>query len=118
MPPLLINPKPSWHKYSWMAEFIGAIRGYEKNTVDTVRLAIEARRYLFEIADREGINFDLERRGILHFYRDKPSFEKAAKVNVLLNRGGLERRAVTVEEIRQIEPTLKGSYYGGFFTPI
>ena len=24
---------------------------------------------------------------------------------------------MTPEEIRQIEPTLKGSYYGGFFTP-
>jgi D-amino-acid dehydrogenase len=34
-----------------------------------------------------------------------------------MNEGGLERRSVTPEEIRQIEPTLKGSYYGGFFTP-
>jgi D-amino-acid dehydrogenase len=115
--PLLINPKPSWHKYSWMAEFVGAIRRYEQNTVDTVRLAIEARKHLFAMADREGIKFDLERRGILHFYRDKPSFDKAVKVNLLLNKGGLERRSVTVDEIRQIEPTLKGSYYGGFFTP-
>jgi D-amino-acid dehydrogenase len=108
--PLLINPKPSWHKYRWMAEFVRNISHYEQNTIDTVRLAIEARRHLFAMADREGINFDLERRGILHFYRDKPSFDKAAKVNALLRQGGLERRAVTPEEIRQIEPTLKGSF--------
>jgi len=115
--PLLINPMPSWHKYSWMAEFVRNIAGYEQNTIETVRLAIEARRHLFAMADREGINFDLERRGILHFYRDKAGFEKAAKVNTLLSKGGLERRPVTVEEMRQIEPTLQGSYYGGFFTP-
>jgi len=23
--PLLVNPKPSWHKYSWMAEFMANI---------------------------------------------------------------------------------------------
>ena len=115
--PLLINPNPTWHKYSWMAEFVLAIARYEQNTVETVRLAIEARRHMFAMAEREGINFDLERRGILHFYRDKPSFDKAAKVNEMYTKAGLDRRAVTVAEIRQIEPTLKGTYYGGFFTP-
>jgi D-amino-acid dehydrogenase len=115
--PLLINPKPGWHKYSWMAEFIRHIPNYRQNTIETVRLAIESRRHMFEIAERENIDFDLRRCGILHFYRDKASFDKAAKVNELLTEGGLERRAVTPEEIREIEPTLKGSYHGGFFTP-
>ena len=72
---------------------------------------------MFAMAERENIDFDLKRCGILHFYRDKASFDKAAKANALLIEGGLERRPVTPEEIRQIEPTLKGSYYGGFFTP-
>src|SRR5205823_12146196 len=91
---------------------------YRKNTIETVRLAIESRRYMFAMAERENIDFDLERRGILHFYRDKASYDKASKVNKLLHEGGLvDRRAVTPDEIRQIEPTLKGSYYGGFFTP-
>jgi D-amino-acid dehydrogenase len=115
--PLLVNPMPSWHKYSWMAEFVGNIGNYKNNTIETVRLAIEARKHLFAMAEREKIDFDLEKRGILHFYRDKAGFDKAAKVNALLIEGGLDRRPVTVEEIRQIEPTLKGSYYGGFFTP-
>ncbi len=115
--PLLMNPLPGWHKYSWMAEFIANIANYEKNTIDTVKLAIVARKYLAAMAERENIQFDLQNRGILHFYRDQAGFEKAMKVNDLLNRGGLDRRSVTVEEIRQIEPTLKGTYYGGFFTP-
>jgi D-amino-acid dehydrogenase len=115
--PLLVNPMPSWHKYSWMAEFVLGISKYKENTLETVRLSIEARKHMFAMAERENIQFDLEQRGILHFYRDKAGFEKAAKVNALLLEGGLDRRPVTVEEIRQIEPTLKGSYYGGFFTP-
>ena len=115
--PLLMNPKPSWHKYSWMGEFIRHIPNYRQNTIETVRLAIEARRHMFAMAERENIDFDLQHCGILHFYRDKASFDKASVANKLLIEGGLERHAVTPEEIRQIEPTLKGSYYGGFFTP-
>src|SRR4051812_8456448 len=115
--PLLMNPKPSWHKYSWMAEFIRDIPNYRQNTIETVRLAIEARRHMFAMAERENIDFDLQHCGILHFYRDKASFDKASVANKLLIEGGLERHSVTPEEIRQIEPTLKGSYYGGFFTP-
>jgi D-amino-acid dehydrogenase len=115
--PLLLNPKPSWHKYTWLAEFAGRIGGYRATTIETTRLAIAARRHLFEIAERENIDFDLQRRGILHVYRDAASFHHAGRVNALLTEGGLDRRAVTPEEIRAIEPTLHGTYHGGFFTP-
>ena len=115
--PLLMNPSPSWHKYSWMAEFVANIRNYRENTIETVRLAMAAREHLFAMAETEGIDFNLEKRGILHFYRDEAGFRKASKVNALLREGGLDRRAVTPDEIRAIEPTLKGAYHGGFFTP-
>lgn len=115
--PLLMNPKPSWHKYSWMAEFVMNIPHYEKNTIATTKLAIEARRRMFEIAAEENIDFDLEKRGILHIYRSKYGYDHAVKVNRLLEAGGLDRRAVTNAEIRSIEPALNGTFYGGFFTP-
>lgn len=115
--PLLMNPMPSWHKYSWMAEFVGNIPSYEKNTIATTRLAIEARKHLFQIAEEEKIDFDLERRGILHIYRSAKGYDHAARVNKLLTAGGLERNPVSASEIRDIEPALGGSLYGGFFTP-
>lgn len=114
--PLLLNPRPSWHKYSWIAQFLRQIPNYRRNTIDTVRLAIAARAHLYSIAQREGIAFDHEQRGILHFYATRREFDAATKVNTLLRAGGLERRAVTPEEIRAIEPTLQGQFYGGFFT--
>jgi hypothetical protein len=48
--PLLMNPWPCWHKYSWMAEFVSQIPKYKANTVETVRLAISARQLLLEHA--------------------------------------------------------------------
>ncbi|MFM0115420.1 D-amino acid dehydrogenase [Paraburkholderia nemoris] len=115
--PLLLNPMPTWHKYSWMGEFLRQIPHYRTNTVETVRLAIAAREHLFSIAEREGIDFDLERRGILHIYKTRKEFDAASKVNELLREGGLERNPVTSSELHAIEPTLHGDFFGGFFTP-
>ncbi|MGF6175429.1 D-amino acid dehydrogenase [Ensifer sp. 4252] len=115
--PLLLNPKPSWAKYSWIAKFIAAVPNYKANTIDTAKLAIEARRHMRDIAEKEGIEFDLEKRGILHFYRDEKSFRHAQEVNGLLTAAGLDRRSVTPSEISDIEPALTGDFYGGFFTP-
>lgn len=115
--PLLVSPKPSWHKLTWLAEFVAAIPRYEINTIATVRMAIEARAHLTRIAIEEGIAFDRESRGILHVYRTRREHEAAAAVTKLLAKGGLERRAVTPDEIRAIEPALKADFYGGFYTP-
>lgn len=114
--PLLVNPRPSWHKLSWMTQFIASIPQYEENTVTTTRLAIEARAHLKRMAAEENIDFDCEDRGILHVYQSKAEFAAAAKVTALLAKGGLERRAVGPEEICAIEPALCGDFHGGFFT--
>jgi D-amino-acid dehydrogenase len=115
--PLFLNLRPSWHKYSWLAEFVAQTCNYRRNTVSTVRLALKARHALLSMAERENISFDLERRGILHIYRDRASFDHAARVNALLRQGGLDRHSVNAEEIKAIEPRIHGDYYGGFYTP-
>ncbi|ANN61909.1 D-amino acid dehydrogenase (plasmid) [Mesorhizobium loti NZP2037] len=115
--PLLMNPKPTWHKYAWLAEFVSNIMNYRENTVETTRLAIAARKHLFAIAERENIDFDHVCRGILHIYWDSPSFQHAQKVNSMLVEGGLDRRPVTSQEVKSIEPALHGDIYGGFYTP-
>ena len=115
--PLLLNPSFDLHKYAWLVEFLGNIKHYESNTQDTVKMALLARQRLFNIAEQEGIDFDLEKRGILHFYHSEYDYKIATDVNNLLCKGGLERHAVTSEEIKKIEPSLTGEYYGGFYCP-
>jgi D-amino-acid dehydrogenase len=115
--PLSLNLKPSWHKYSWLAEFVANIPNYRTNTIATTRLAIGARQHLLAMAKKAGVDFDVEQRGILHIYHDAKDFNRAVEANKLLEEGGLTRTPVSAEEIRSIEPTLKGEYFGGFFTP-
>ena len=120
--PLLMNPLAdiSWHKYSWMAEFMTQIPNYRSNTIDTVKLAIAARALLIEHADHYGFDFNREDRGILHFYEDPKEYEHAKKVTEMYAEGGLERHDVSPEEIVKIEPALakgKDNYVGGMFTP-
>ena len=115
--PLLVNAAPTLHKMRWMMAFLSNIPNYKANTVETVRLAIAARAILFDMADREGIDFDLEKRGILHFYSRQKDLAHARKVNALLKEGGLERREVGIDEVREIEPALTGDVIGGFLTP-
>lgn len=114
--PLLLNPSFSLHKYGWLMEFMGHIKHYEANTRETVRMALLARKRLFEIAEIEKIEFNLEKRGILHFYHTEQDYKIAIKVNDLLCSGGLERHAISNAEIKQIEPTLTRNYYAGFYS--
>ncbi len=115
--PLLFNPAPSWHKFSWLGEFLLAVRRHTSNSIATAALACKSRSILIDIAERERIAFDLKMLGILHICHDKTSFDAGLKTNALLARGGLERRPVTTAEISEIEPALRRSYYGGFYTP-
>lgn len=115
--PLLLNPSFDLHKYAWLLEFLGNIKHYQANTLETVRLALLARQRLFEIAEQENIQFDLEKRGILHFYHNAEDYAVAKQVNQLLCDGGLERYAVTPDEMKNIEPSLTGTYYGGYYCP-
>ncbi|PTT75329.1 D-amino acid dehydrogenase, partial [Pelomonas sp. HMWF004] len=54
---------------------------------------------------------------ILHVYHDRAAFEEAGRVNALLTAGGLERHAVTPDEVRHLEPALQGGCHGGYYTP-
>lgn len=113
--PLLFNPQPSWDKYSWMFEFLTHIKDAEANTARTCEMAIKAHELYLQIAQEENIDFDVVRKGIMHFYRDERSIEHAVKVNQLYNSVGLQREYKTAEQLKQIEPTLNtDGIVGGF----
>ena len=114
--PLSVNPKPSWHKMSWMAEFLWNIRNYEANTVETTRLALTAREGLREMAATAGVDFDFSPASIVHFYQTQKDLADGRRVNRLLAQGGLHREELSPEEVRARVPQLNGPLTGGFVT--
>ncbi|KJZ21097.1 D-amino acid dehydrogenase [Loktanella sp. S4079] len=114
--PLCVNPRPTWHKASWMAEFLANIPRYKVNTIETTRLAVTARAGLAEMAETAGIDFDFTPAGILHFYQTQKDLDHARRVNDLLAQGGLQRNELTPEEVFAKEPNLRGDILGGFWT--
>ena len=114
--PLLVNPTPSFHKYSWMLEFMSHIPSYKANTIKTAEMAIASRDFMTEIASKAGIEFNRVNQGILHFYDDEAEFAHAHNVTKLLAKGGLDRRRLSPEEVYEIEPHIKSKVIGGYYT--
>jgi len=114
--PLLVNLRPSWHKASWMAEFLRHIPNYRDNTIATTRMAIAAREGLQAMAAQAGVDFDWSPAGILHFYSTRADLEHAREVTKLLHQGGLSRRELSPSEVREKCPQLAGEVLGGFWT--
>ena len=114
--PLSVNPRPGWHKVSWMAQFLANIPRYKTNTIKTAQLAVAARGGLAEMAERTGVDFDFSPAGILHFYKTDKDLAHARMVNSLLAQGGLDRRELSVDEVHEKEPNLHGDIIGGFWT--
>jgi D-amino-acid dehydrogenase len=114
--PLSMNLRPSWHKYSWLAEFASNIGKYEKHTIATAKLAINSREIMRKFSEQAGLSFDRVDRGILHFYKSEADFAHAHRVTKLLSKAGLLRRQLTANEVYEIEPALRAPVIGGYYT--
>lgn len=118
--PLLIRPTPEWRKVKWMAKFLWhTLNGeYARNTGETIRLGIESRKLLRQIAQDENLKFDQSDCGILHFYKDQTYFNDAMSVKELYNANGCEWDIVNPNLIEKLEPTLTNrEILGGTWTP-
>ena len=114
--PLLVNPKPSLHKFGWMMSFMRHIPDYEANTIKTAEMAVASRDVMTQMAEEAGIEFNRVNQGILHFYDDEAEFKHAHYVTTLLEKGGVKRRRLSPDEVRDIEPSIKSDVIGGYYT--
>ena len=60
--PLYINMKPSLHKLNWFLNFLFNVKNHEKNTIATVKMAVESNKILRDLLKEEDINFDLKKK--------------------------------------------------------
>ena len=125
--PLLFNPMPNlfrpydtYSKYMWMINFFitTALGKYKKNSENAFAISLKSRDLYFKIADEEGIEFDLMKKGIIHFYNSKREFEIAASKKDWIEAMGCEWEIVDRDQIFEIEPALKNNHkiIGGVYT--
>lgn len=121
--PLLFNPSPEIQKYKWMMGFLWAtLKGeHKKNTLETIDMAKKAREIYFKIADEEGIEFELLKKGILRFYDSEKEFKLDQAKTSWLDQEGMEWDTLTTEEVKDLEPAFKNNanyekIVGGIYT--
>ena len=125
--PLLFNPMPNlfrpydtYSKYMWMINFFitTALGKYKKNSENAFAISLKSRDLYFKIADEEGIEFDLMKNVIIHFYNSKREFEIAASKKDWIEAMGCEWEIVDRDQIFEIEPALKNNHkiIGGVYT--
>lgn len=118
--PLLIRPSLDFDKISWLAKFLyhTAKNDYEKNTLETIRMGLEARKLYQEIIDEEKIEFDQKYAGILHVYKDEKYFEMAKKAQSIYGQTECEWEIVGLARIKSIDGALNymNDLVGGVYT--
>ena len=121
--PLLFNPSPEIQKYRWMLGFLWTtLKGdHKKNTLDTIDFAKKAREIYFKIADEEGIEFELLKKGILRFYDNAKEFKLDKEKVSWLHQEGMEWEVLTTDEVKKIEPAFENNknyekILGGIYT--
>ena len=121
--PLLFNPSPEIQKYKWMFGFLLATlkNEHKKNTLETIDVAKKAREIYFRIADEEGIEFELLKKGILRFYDSEKEFKLDKNKASWLNQDGMEWDILTTEEVVNLEPAFRNNknfdkILGGIYT--
>jgi len=118
--PFHISPSIDPDKISWLTRFLitTAKNTWKENTARTIKLALDSRKETLAIADREHIDFDLVKRGILHVYSSKDSFQKAFKLEKLMTDNGCEWTPLDVKSCAMYEPSLESNMHlvGGIMT--
>ena len=84
-------------------------------------MAKEARDIYFKIADEEGIEFELLKKGILRFYDSAKEFKEDINKKSWLEQDGMEWDVLSTEEVRQLEPAFENNanyekIVGGIYT--
>lgn len=108
--------------WSWIARFLLNCNypAARLNSDRIVRVALYSRSCLQALRREIPLDYDLQTKGILHFFRDAREFDQASSGLEATQRLGLARRRVTAAEVLELEPALAAmgpSLLGGIYTP-
>ena len=108
--PLLFRPQfpfgAGWHQYLWGMKFLANCNdaAFERNVAQIVALGRYSHAALKDVVQQTGIEYNRLQKGIAHIFTDEKSFDSARSAADLMARHGVQRRAVSTQELLGIEP--------------
>ena len=121
--PLLFRLRADPALWAWSLRFLNECRPARtrRNTAEITALGLYSRARLGELRAALGLEYEAERRGILHFYTDAAHFDAACRAAALMRDLGCDRRVIDAAEAVAIEPALadiEGELVGADYTAL
>lgn len=113
-----LRPRPSVALARWLLEFRRQCSAEAANRVSELLLPLVQRSLtMFEELAAEGLEFDLARRGTLALCASEGELAHLAAGDALLDRAGVEHRALDSAELVALEPLVGAGLAGGVHYP-
>lgn len=119
-PAFRVRPPLSPEFIAWGLKFLlnSTQKAFERNTLDILKVALESRQAMREIAEK--INFDYSSTGKITLYPDERSLDKAKSLANLKNQFGAQQTILLRDQALEKEPALKGyghDFFGAVWSP-
>ncbi len=107
--PLRMRLRAEPAQWAWCLRFLRECSPWraERNMRDLLGLGLYSREMLRALRKRRTLNYDEQRRGILHLYTSARALQAASQCTQRMQEFGCERRVIGVDEALSIEPALR-----------
>ena len=118
--PLYIKPGFDPGRFRWLLAFARKCNTSHFNRAMRARKEIlDHSQILYDaFFEKEHLDGDLEKKGILLVYKSKTEWQGFAKTNVHLEPYGLEAKPIVGDALFEMEPALRTDLYGAWYHPL
>jgi D-amino-acid dehydrogenase len=119
--PLYFRPRLSLSQWRWGLGFLAQCTQarFDANCKSLLELGLESRAALQDLRRETGIAYEVQTRGILHYFTQQDEFEHAKLHAAKYCERGLDTVVKSAEEVLELEPAFKHSpvkLVGGTYT--
>ena len=115
--PFAIRPRPSWELVSWGWKFYRASSPARvKRAMPVLRdMALRSRTMFAELAETEGFEFGLEKKGLLMLCKTRAALGHEAEIVATANALGVDAELLDAEGVRKKDPAIEMDVCGGVY---
>ncbi|TLY50437.1 MAG: FAD-dependent oxidoreductase [Gammaproteobacteria bacterium] len=117
--PFRVAPRLDLELFAWMLHFARRCNWRDWRTVTAIKapLLLRSRGLIGALIRDEKLECEFAESGTLYVHRDAAAFDAASALPQTLAEFGLEMRALSAAQCRELEPALNESIVGGYLNP-